>query len=360
MKKFTKTFTTALVALTSLAMIGCSSFGSKPEGDQMKALESSPQFKGDKFGNVPPTVDTMEMGMFALLWEFLFKSRKPSEPLPSVKPVFASTLTADQLNVYWLGHSTLIIETGGKRFITDPIFGSASPFSFLMTRLQPAPIAFEELPEIHGVLISHDHYDHLEMPTVKKFAAKGVPFFVPLGVGSHLRGWGVSEDLINEMDWWDEKVLDGVTIACTPSRHFSGRGLSDGNSTLWSSWSIIGDKKRFFYSGDTAYSPHFKAIGEKYGPFDIAAMENGAYNENWSDVHLFPEQSVQASLEVQAKAMIPVHWGMYDLALHDWFEPIKRAVQHGDKIGANVLTPQIGQTIRLEEKSVLSRWWGML
>ena len=244
-------------------------------------------------------------------------------------------MTKDQLNVYWLGHSTLVVETGGKRLIVDPIFGSASPFS-LMTRLQPAPIAFEELPEIHGVLISHDHYDHLEMESAKKFAAKGVPFFVPLGVGSHLRSWGVPENLINEMDWWEEKELDGVTIACTPSRHFSGRGLSDGNSTLWSSWSIIGEEKRFYYSGDTSYSPHFKEIGEKYGPFDIAAIENGAYNENWSDVHLFPEQSVQASLDVKAKAMIPVHWGMYDLALHEWFEPINRAVAHGEKLGANV------------------------
>jgi L-ascorbate metabolism protein UlaG (beta-lactamase superfamily) len=244
--------------------------------------------------------------------------------------------------------------------LVDPIFSDyASPFEMGPKRFFKPPIALADLPPIDAVLISHDHYDHLDMPSIQQLAAKGTAFFVPLGIGAHLRRWGVPEAQVHDMEWWQEHELKGVRLVSTPARHYSGRALADRNATLWTSWSVIGPTHRFFSSGDSGYSDHFKTIGDKFGPFDLSFIKIGAYGPGapWLDIHMSAEDAVRAHGDVRAKRLFPVHWGTFNLAFHDWDEPIKRTLVAARTSHADVLTPRPGEMVDADQPFESKAWW---
>ena len=260
----------------------------------------------------------------------------------------------------WFGHSTFLLQMNHKNILIDPMFGDVpAPHPLLGEKRfnQELPIEIEKLPKIEAVIISHDHYDHLDYGSIKKLIDKVDMFYTPLGVGVHLIEWGVDKERIIELDWWEETNYEDLIFRCTPAQHFSGRKLSNRQSTLWSSWVIQSDKENIFFSGDSGYGPHFKEIGEKYGPFDIAMMECGQYNEMWPEIHMFPEETAQAGLDVQAKQIMPIHWGAFKLAMHEWTDPIERVVAKADELKIPVIAPEIGQPIVIEKITYDKNYW---
>lgn len=350
-----------LVALT---------FGGKPDEASAAKIAQSKHHDGDKFLNFEPvqinTRSENSPSFFQELGNFVNppKHKNPSQPIPT-KPVDADTLADDSF--IWLGHSTVLFRTAGKTIITDPVFHPAAPVPIAV---KPFPMTdapdMEDLPEIDAVLISHDHYDHLDHLAIQKLDSKVKHFYVPLGIKAHLQRWGISDDKITEMDWYESALLGDVTLTLTPSRHFSGRGLFDRFKTLWSSWVVKSPSVAVYFSGDGGYSPEFKKIGEQFGPFDIAFMEDGAYNDDWAQIHMSPEQSAQAAVDLNAKALLPIHWAKFDLSRHPWTEPaerISKAVDEQNQIlTANgsepmtLATPVIGETFTLDNLPT-SKWW---
>ncbi len=246
--------------------------------------------------------------------------------------------------------------------MTDPVFSErASPVQWAgPKRFHRTPIDVDALPQISGIIISHDHYDHLDKNTIKQIHSKVAGFYVPLGVGKHLLGWGVPQQKIHEFDWWQEKKVGDITLVNTPANHFSGRGLTGGNSTLWSSWVIQTPQYKLFFSGDSGYFSGFKEIGDKYGPFDLTMMENGAYDENWQFVHMSPEESMQAHLDLQGKVMMPIHNGTFDLAFHEWTDPFERIKELAVEKNQILATPQMGQRWLLNDTAPQMAWWRLL
>jgi L-ascorbate metabolism protein UlaG (beta-lactamase superfamily) len=235
---------------------------------------------------------------------------------------------------------------------------SPSPVSFISKRFPyERAIDLESLPDIDAIVISHDHYDHLDYPTIKILKDRVGRFFTPLGVGSHLMRWGVDEISITELDWWESSKIGGIQLIATPARHFSGRGTGDRNKTQWASWVFKGQDHRIYFSGDGGYANHFKAIGEKYGPFDFAMIECGQYNEKWKAIHMMPEESVQACIDVQGRVMMPIHWGAFNLALHTWTDPVVRARAEASKKGVVMSTPLIGQRFSIHHDIPAEKWW---
>lgn len=283
-------------------------------------------------------------------------------------PIPVHQINADQINgladsltrVTWFGHSTVLIETAGKTIFIDPMLGDVpAPIPwFGSKRFNPIlPIDIENLPFIDVVLISHDHYDHLDYGSILKLKDKVGKFYTPLGVGAHLRSWGVEKDKIIEMDWWETETFDEFKFVSTPARHFSGRGMFDRNSTLWCSWVIQSKHANIFFSGDGGYGSHFKEIGDKYGPFDFTMMECGQYNEQWSQIHMLPKQIPQAQIDLRGKLLMPIHWGAFKLALHSWREPVEFLLKETEKIGIEVTTPEIGEPIILGEPYPSVHWF---
>ena len=220
------------------------------------------------------------------------------------------------------------------------------------------PIAIEKLPKIDAIVISHDHYDHLDYESIKKLKHKVDRFFVPLGLANHLLKWEVEKEKITELDWWQEANFENLKFISTPSQHFSGRGLTDRDKTLWCSWVIQSEKEKIFFSGDSGYGSHFKEIGDKYGPFDFAMMECGQYNELWQEIHMFPEQTAQAGIDVKAKKLMPIHWGSFKLAQHAWTEPVERVVKKAEELNLKLIIPEIGKSTILEDSTFnYSKWW---
>ncbi|MEQ9229461.1 MAG: MBL fold metallo-hydrolase [Cyclobacteriaceae bacterium] len=341
--------------------------GAKAEGARLDRMQQASNFENGKFQN---TVETkMEMTWSTIkesLAHYLFadKSQKnPQEPI-SVRPFRAdefSNIAADSLAFVWFGHSTILIRIDGLTILTDPVITGerASMFSFMGPKRfdYSRQITVDELPKIDAVILSHDHYDHLDYPTIKKLNEKVDRFYLPLGVGAHFEHWGVPAENITELNWWDEVEMEGLKLAFTPTRHFSGRGFGDRFNTLWGSWVLIGKNKRLYFSGDSGYFPGFKEIGEKYGPFDIAFMECGAYNEGWSEIHMFPEETAQAHLDVKGKLLMPIHWGKFDLSLHPWKESVDRLTKKAEEENIQLFTPEVGQTVSLSNSDDLDRWW---
>ena len=253
-----------------------------------------------------------------------------------------------------------MIEMDGKVILLDPMFGQvASPHPWMGTNRYNStfPLEIEELPKIDVVVFSHDHYDHLDYGSVDALKDKVDHWLVPWGLDNHLVSWGVNPNKISALDWWQESIRIDIEFVLTPSRHFSGRGITDRMVTLWRSWVIKGASDNIYFSGDGGYGSHFKEIGEKYGPFDIGLMECGQYNEKWADIHMMPEESVQASLDVNAKVMMPVHWGAFTLSVHSWIEPVQRASIEAERLGVKMTTPKIGEQIILNESYPTSKWW---
>ena len=242
----------------------------------------------------------------------------------------------------------------------DPVFSDiSSPVSFIGSRrFSDLAMTAEELPDIDIVIISHDHYDHLDYPTIRKIDSKVGKYIVPLGIENHLERWGVSEDKIITAAWWEEIELDGLTIACTPSRHYSGRKLIDQNATLWASWTLMNDSYKVFESGDTGYGDQFEEIYEKFGDFDLALMDCAQYSTAWHDVHMFPEEAVSAANILHARVAIPIHWGAFTLSDHPWDDPAERFTLNGEETGLNVVTPKLGETVEWSHLGdYQERWW---
>ncbi len=264
--------------------------------------------------------------------------------------------------ITWLGHSSFLIETAGKKILLDPVFGQYAAPHRLLGRARfnkEMPIKIADLDHIDVVIISHDHYDHLDYPSIDELKDKVGHFYVPLGVGNHLRRWHIDEDKIAELDWWQESQYEGLKIVLTPSRHMSGRGLGDQSATLWGSWIVQSEYSNIYFSGDGGYGRHFKAIGDKYGPFDVGLMECGQYNELWKDVHMMPEESVTAALDISAKLIVPVHWGSFALATHSWTDPVERITKAAQIMDVPLATPRIGKAIELNVplKIEPNPWW---
>lgn len=340
-------------------------FGGKPDQDSLKKIQQSQNYDGRIFKNMEPTRaglkkvepgDEQTGGMMDLL--FPPEGKLPTEPLPTVKFDKDSLKNGDFV---WFGHSTALFMTDDKVIMVDPVYNSASPFSFavLPYAMTHRP-KIEELPDIDAVLISHDHYDHLDYQAIQKLNSKVAHFYVPLGVKAHLQRWGIDDSKISEMDWHEQKKLADINIIFAPSRHFSGRGINDRSQTLWGSWVVKSPQLSLYFSGDSGYGKHFAEIAKRYGDFDIALMEDGQYNIRWDDIHMLPEQSVKAAIEINAKHVLPVHWGKFDLSVHSWQEPIQRFLKEAEKHDIVTLTPKIGQVFNLQNPTTPStdgKWW---
>jgi len=261
--------------------------------------------------------------------------------------------------ITWYGHSALLLEMEGKRILLDPMFGAySSPVSFFGKRFAyQSPIDINAFTNIDAVILSHDHYDHLDYVSILKLKDHVKHFYVPLGVGSHLQYWGVNAANITELDWWGTTEAGDFSFTAAPARHFSGRGIRDRNKTLWASWIIKGKYNKIYFSGDGGYGAHFKEIGERYGPFDFTLMECGQYNEKWANIHMMPEQTLQANIDLRGKAMMPVHWGAFALAVHPWREPAERLLKAAALHEVRVAYPFIGQRFSINEPLPAIKWW---
>ncbi len=351
------------VSLAFLAAVGlgCGWYFSNPSisEDNMKKAKNH---SNGVFVNSEPTTVMKPGTYWNTFYQYLFRGSNecaPKEPLPVVSAKNSVKGPASvSARFVWLGHSSVLLELGGKRVLIDPVFSERASFFSWMgpKRFQPAPLQAQDLPALDAVLISHDHYDHLDKTTVIELAGKAASFHVPLGVGGLLRDWGIPDTKINEYAWWDEHDMNGMTVVAVPGRHFSGRGLFDRNKTLWCSWVIIAGKGKVYHSGDTGMTAQFKEIGEKFGPFDLAFIKIAAYNENWPDIHLTPEQAVEAARMLGGKTLVPIHWGTFDLGLHSWHDPIERLVKAAELEKTRIITPKIGELVDPEKyESVF--WW---
>lgn len=373
MKIIKKIFITILISITTalggVMFLSCSTFGTIPDVKDMSGIDKLSYYDKNQgnFMNRRPGLVEEEMKKnigFSNMREW-FKSREhgiPEELLPEVKPdMIEFNKASDEIKIIWFGHSSVLMNVSGKKILIDPVFSeTASPFSFMVKRFQKPVLKLSELPEIDYIVISHDHYDHLDMETIKFFKDKNAEFIVPLGVGSHLRGWGIKSGKITELGWWDKTEKGGIDFIAAPAQHFSGRSLTQKNKTLWASWIIMSKTEKIFFSGDSGYDTHFSEIGKKYGPFDLAFIETGQYNEKWSTVHMLPHEAAQAYFDLEAKRYFPIHWGMFELALHSWFQPAYDIAKESDLRGINLITPLLGETITVTGKLKTGRWWESL
>lgn len=350
-----------LIALGIWLFLQQPQFGKVPAGTRLERIQKVPTYHEGTFHNLSPT-PVMAEGV--LMWDLASdfirpgKDRKPGQPLPSVKTDLKA-LQADEPTLIWFGHSSYLLLIAGKSILVDPVFsGDASPVTFFGNNYPGSNVyAVETMPEIDVLLLTHDHYDHLDYETVKKLIPKVKRVVTSLGVGAHLESWGYDPGIIEELAWHEETTVAGVLhFTGLPARHFSGRLFKRGQ-TLWSSFALKTPNHALFLGGDSGYDTHFKEIGDKHGPFDLAILECGQYNAKWSHIHMMPEQTVQASLDLRAKILLPVHWGKFTLALHPWYEPIERIMVHAQTMKVPLFTPQIGEPLVLSGIPSTSAWW---
>jgi L-ascorbate metabolism protein UlaG (beta-lactamase superfamily) len=358
-------------------------FGADPAGERMERIRRSPNFADGVFQN-PAGARTRSPGgsmiEFAKIY-FQKEARALRFPIGAV-PVHATTL-ADLVNpprsglrLTWMGHSSVLAEIDGRRVLFDPVWGRrCSPFSFAgPKRLHPVPLPLADLGPVDVVVISHDHYDHLDLPTVRVLASTETVFAVPLGVGAHLERWGVPADRLRELDWNESTEVAGIRLTATPARHFCGRGLSNQQQTLWASWAVAGSDHRIYHSGDTGYFPGFKDIGLAHGPFDATMIQIGAYSEYWPknhkdskpdpgpwpDIHMTPDEGIRAHLDLQGGpggVMLPIHWGTFNLAFHSWAEPAERTMLAAHEAGIASAGPRPGEPFEPADRSAVTPWW---
>ncbi|QDQ14755.1 MBL fold metallo-hydrolase [Streptomyces spectabilis] len=345
-------------------------FGADPAGDRLARIRSSPNFENGSFQN-PVGARTRPSGSALEFAKVYFRREERSRRVPAGRvPVHATTLAdlakppASGLRLTWMGHSSVLAEIDGRRVLFDPVWGErCSPFAFVgPKRLHPVPLSLTALGPVDAVVISHDHYDHLDLPSIKALAGTDTVFVVPLGVGAHLEHWGVPADRLRELDWHESTDVAGLTLTATPARHFCGRGLRNQQHTLWASWSVTGPEHRVFHSGDTGYFPGFADIGAAYGPFDATMIQIGAYSEFWPDIHMRPEEGVRAHLDLQGGrphgVLLPIHWATFNLAPHAWSEPGEGTLAAARAAGAPVALPIPGEPFEPTSGAVPEApWW---
>jgi L-ascorbate metabolism protein UlaG (beta-lactamase superfamily) len=342
------------------------SLGRKPQGARLERIKASPLWNGERFGNVHPVLPGLrEPGAtMPAISDFLCggERRVPRGPLPSENPLETWRKSPGSgLRATWLGHSTVLIEIDGLRVLTDPVWGPRASPSRLAgpKRFQPVPVALRAMPPIDLVVISHDHYDHLDYPTLRELAKIDVPFVTSLGVGAHLEAWGVQPERIVELDWWESHELPstGLAVTAAPSQHFSGRGLRDRNATLWSSLVLRTPQHAVFFSGDTGLTTEYAQIRERLGPFNLVMLEVGAFHPSWGDIHLGPEHALEALGLLGNAPFLPVHWGTFNLAMHAWDQPAERLLELGPKAGARLVMPRLGEPVEPEHAEEVDPWW---
>jgi L-ascorbate metabolism protein UlaG (beta-lactamase superfamily) len=349
--------------LSACAYLQQPKFGKLPEGERLARIEKSPNYKESKFQNLSPTPQlSSDSGMVGALLKFIFSSsqgRFPPSPIPSTK----TDLNALDINediVVWLGHSSYFIQLGGRRILIDPVFSPyAAPVSFFNKAFAGTNVySADAMPPIDYMIISHDHWDHLDYPSVTALKSKVKNIITPLGVGAHLEYWGFATERIREADWFDElKLEDDFAIHVLPARHFSGR-LFTRDKTLWAAFALITPERKIFFSGDSGYDTHFAEIGRQLGGVDLAILECGQYDQNWRYIHMLPEQVAQAALDLKAGALIPAHSGKFSIAYHSWDDPFVRLSAASEGKPYRLLTPMIGEAVKLRDKNqTFSRWW---
>ncbi|WP_318152664.1 MBL fold metallo-hydrolase [Paenibacillus terricola] len=357
----------AVIVIATLIMRFYPPLGARASKETRQRFKQSAHYDKQtrKFVNLIPT----SMGMNAKEGTDLLKQyikgnprKRPRQPLRLAPLSLHATETkSGEPKVTWFGHSAALLELDGVTLLLDPMLGRApSPVPLIGGKRYSESMSgvIDSLPAIDAIIMSHDHYDHLDYGSIQRLKGKVGHFIVPLGVGSHFERWGIERERIHEFDWWSEYTFRGLSLACTPARHFSGRSLNDRNATLWCSWVIKGQGASVFFSGDSGYGPHFAEIGKKYGPFDLTMMECGQYNERWAAIHMMPEQTVQAHLDVRGQVLLPIHWAGFTLALHDWTDPVERAIRSANERGVQMCTPRIGQTVRINADFYpISPWW---
>ena len=349
------------------------SLGARADGLRLERMQSSPQWAGSGFRNVFPIPPGLRDRTVKppTLTEFLCgnERRVPATPLPSIDPTSGWSRAPDTgLRATWLGHSTVLLELDGRRVLTDPVWGPRASPSRLVgpKRFQPVPVKLKSLPPLDVVVISHDHYDHLDYPTLRALAKTGVPFVTSLGVGAHLEAWGIPPHRITELDWWQTHTIAGTDLAITaaPSQHFSGRGLKDRNATLWSSLVIRSERHAVFFSGDTGLTTQYAEMGRRLGPFDLVLLEVGAFHPSWGDIHLGPAHALEAlSLlggDRPPPPFLPVHWGTFSLAMHDWDEPAETLLSLAADREVRLVMPHLGEPVEPVIATGAGRvvpWW---
>ncbi|MDF2454164.1 MAG: fold metallo-hydrolase [Cytophagaceae bacterium] len=337
-------------------------FGTDPSGKRLERIQHSSNYRDGSFQNLSPTSVSKEgVSMVKLMGNFFFNKPERSEPLESLPSVQTdlTTVQDDKPSIVWFGHSSYLITSKNKTVLVDPVFsGNSSPVSFFAKAFKGTNVyGVKDMPAIDVLVITHDHYDHLDYETILSLHPKVRKFYTSLGVGAHLEHWGIPADKIVEFDWWEnQKISDSVELTAVPARHFSGRSFKRGK-TLWSAFVLSIDGYKIFIGGDSGYDTHFKTIGEKYGPFDIAMLEAGQYGVNWPYIHMMPEETIIAAKDLSAKVLMPVHWGKFALALHNWDEPINRVVQEAHKQNVKLTTPMIGQVVVLDSIYPEKEWW---
>lgn len=347
--------------LGALLITGCAAFGSQPSGERLAQTRQSPEWLGDRFENPQALWSDARGAWTRLLLGPSPTHAAPDAPLPVVATDAAALARppASGLRVTWFGHSSALVEIDGSKVLVDPLWSErASPVPWVgPRRWYPPPIALDALPAIDAVLISHDHVDHLDHATIVAMKSWRTVFVVPLGVGAHLSGWGIPEQRIVELDWWQSTRVGALELVATPARHASGRTTTRTNRTLWAGYALIGAQHRAWYSGDTGFHDTLPMIGERLGPFDVTLIEAGQYDALWPDSHLGPELAVEAHRLVRGKTLIPVHWGLLQLGAHGWTEPPERVLAAAQVRGVTVRVPRPGQSIEPTQSAPPERWW---
>ncbi|WP_062213316.1 MBL fold metallo-hydrolase [Streptomyces sp. NBRC 109706] len=345
-------------------------FGAPPAGERLARIQRSPQYRDGAFHNDRPVAMAGPRQIPQLVWAMARSAdrsrRRPAQQPPLARPEWLDSTAppASGLRLTWLGHASVLAEIDGHRVLFDPVFGErCSPFSFAgPRRLHPSPVALDRIGPVDAVIISHDHYDHLDLPTVRALTAGDAVFAVPLGVGAHLEHWGVPAARIVELDWHESTRVGSLTLTAEPGQHFCGRGLFGRFQTLWASWVVAGPEHRIFHSGDTGYFPGFAGTGREHGPFDATMMQIGAYSERfWPDIHMTPEEGVRAHLDLAAGqdpgVLLPIHWGTFNLGPHAWEEPAERTVAAAEESGVPLAAPRPGESFEPSGELPSAPWW---
>lgn len=343
--------------------------GKLPSGPQKQQLQQSPHYKNGSFQNLSETPMKPEsVSYWEMLWKFFKKypATKPQGILPFVKTDLTK-LNAEVPVIVWFGHSSYFIRIANKNFLIDPVFsGSAAPFPFMVKAFRGSnEYKAADMPAIDYLILTHDHYDHLDFKTIRQLKNKIGHVYCSLGLSAHLTHWGIPASMVTELDWWESAQLEaGIRLTATPARHFSGRGIKRGQ-TFWSSFVLNTSTHNLYLGGDSGYDTHFKEIGKLYGPFDIAILESGQYNTMWPLIHMMPEEMVQAAVDLKAGTILPVHWGKFKLSMHPWDEPVRRVLAKAEELNKatdkehkiKVVTPRIGEMLLLNDEYQGFRWW---